>query len=28
LLAHHQDEFVEVSQLRECEERMLAWLTG
>jgi len=28
LMAHTQDEFVQLAELRECEERMVAWLTG
>ncbi len=27
-LAHTREEYVEVAELRACEERMLAWLTG
>ncbi len=28
MFAHHKDEHVPVAQLRECERRMRAWLTG
>lgn len=28
LLAHKQDEFVETAELRECEQRLHAWLTA
>jgi succinyl-diaminopimelate desuccinylase len=27
-LAHTKDEYVEVAELRQCEERLAAWLTG
>jgi succinyl-diaminopimelate desuccinylase len=28
LMAHKQDEYVDLAELRECEQRVRAWLTG